>query len=98
MAGMIEGLFEFEILDFRIFLDRRILASIILLACEQQMYFWLPLLYPFAGYFFYGQLDLSRNVLGIQNYLKIRDSAHVSWRHKSPNKVKPNLFCDCFNV
>ena len=50
------------------------------------------------GKYFFGWLDLSRNLLGIQNNLKIRGSAHVSWLHSSANKVQPNLFCGCCNI
>ena len=50
---------------------------------------------------FLGYLDLSRDFFGhlnIQYNLKIRDSSQVSWPRSSVNKVKPNLFCDCFLI
>ena len=34
----------------------------------------------------------------IQNSRKIRESSRVSRPRSSANKLKPNLFCDCFNI
>ena len=50
------------------------------------------------GMYFCGWLDLNRDVLGIQNNLKIRGSACVSRPHSSANIVQPNLFGGCFNI
>ena len=36
--------------------------------------------------------------MGIQNKLKIRGSAPVSWPRSSTNKEQPNLFCGCFLI
>ena len=61
-------------------------------------FFWVGKFWPA---FFWGYLDLSRDFFGclnIQYNLKIRDSSQVSWPRSSVNKVKPNLFCDCFNI
>ena len=61
-------------------------------------FFWIG---TFGKYFFVWldlSGDLSRDILGIQNNLKIRSSAHVSQMHSSANKVQPNLFCGCFNI
>ena len=53
-------------------------------------------LHDFLGrkiFVFFGWLDLRRNVLGIQNNLKIRGGVCISWPCSSAIKVQPKLFC-----
>ena len=65
MTGMSGGLFGLEIFNFRIFLGRKILASIFFISLRTADVFPVAASLPLRRLFFYGQLDLSRNVLGI---------------------------------